>query len=422
MPKCHIPGFYIIQTPSDGHCLLHSIIGSWGYQVTDHNVPSIDDIKCKIFTESTNYVDKYSAFIPDLSREGYFKQLRDYILHKHYNSTFGDIVPTIITNILAISIKIYNFHDDGSRYDVVVINPDTSEPKFQLSIHRIMDHFSSLKPYQRANNSHVNHRLQSWPMAPNLPTSTDYGVNHRQQSRPVISHPSRVSYSTHNHATDQLNTRSSHYHRCTPVSHGVHRQQPRPMNTHLKTSMSNATADQHKQLYSGNPASSPRLPHRLNPDHISVDNVDSHRQQSRPMVNHHGCPDNLQRSNQNRPASSDSGDIHRQQSRPVETHPSQMSTDRISYTSDQLRALRPAVSSINRDVRKNIFRSGIWKPKNNSSHYSPPSSYYTNVCHTLHYFITQSPYYTTVCHTLHYFVPQSSYYTTVCHTLHYFVT
>ena len=38
-------------------------------------------------------------------------------------------------------------------------------------------------------------------------------------------------------------------------------------------------------------------------------------------------------------------------------------TPKISYSSDQLRLLRPANTCIPRNVRKSIFKCGIWKPK-----------------------------------------------------------
>ena len=52
--------------------------------------------------------------------------------------------------------------------------------------------------------------------------------------------------------------------------------------------------------------------------------------------------------------------IHRQLTRPVV---SQANPGIITYTSKDLRALRPNVTKIPRDVRKTIFSCGIWKPR-----------------------------------------------------------
>ena len=53
--------------------------------------------------------------------------------------------------------------------------------------------------------------------------------------------------------------------------------------------------------------------------------------------------------------------IHRQQTRPVVTH---SSSGIITYTSDELRNLRPNDAKIPREIRKKLFSSNIWKPKN----------------------------------------------------------
>ena len=288
MSSLNIPGFYLLQTPGDGHCLLHSIIGSWSNQITNPKPPTLETIKCHVYIESINNLTKYLAFFPQISKFAYIKQLKDYIIHKKYDSAFGDTVPMIIANSLSISIKILNVQVDGSLHDIQIV-PDSSESKFEISIHRKVDHFSALKlvlsqPSFRNQNS--------W--------QTTEGI-HRQQPRPMDTHPTCLL--------------SAHQ----PISGSgdSHRQQPRPVD--------------------------PNWSQRL---------TDPSTPLSRTMNAH------LQAQ-----SSPDLSDIHRQQSRPMEVNSGQTTTNNITYTTDQLRNLRPTASSIPRNVRKTIFECGIWRPK-----------------------------------------------------------
>ena len=331
MSNCDITGFYLLQTPSDGHCLLHAILGSWAHQVFNHHPPSLHDIKCSIFTETTTHMEKYLAFIPHISKRVLTKQLNDYIIHRKYNSAFGDLVPYIIANALSISINIHNHQDDGS-YSKVSVIPDSSISKLQLSIHRMSDHFSILKRLTNPDINRVNHRLQSWPMAPTC-------INPPQVSISSVIHGHRPGSTVDPHTISQ------------PVrGHGplggcgeTHRQQPRPV----------------KSPYSH--LNSPRVSLMSQPDVSSVsDGI--HRQQTRPVDVHH-----TQRGTQP-DVSSVSCSFHRQQSRPVGTDNNPRSMSKITYSSEQLHLLRPASNSIHRNVRKSLFECGIWKPKNSKNH------------------------------------------------------
>ena len=73
----------ILQTPADGHCLMHAIINSWQSQSSHRPVPSIHALKCDIFTESIIGCDKYLPFLNGINKFAYVRLVKNYILHKH---------------------------------------------------------------------------------------------------------------------------------------------------------------------------------------------------------------------------------------------------------------------------------------------------------------------------------------------------
>ena len=93
----------------------------------------------------------------------------------------------IISNALSISITILNFHDNGSQQDIIIV-PDSSIFKHMIKIHCRLDHFSALSLHNP--NPHFTHRLQPWPVAssPINKCSSDRGVPHGQQLRPLVTH------------------------------------------------------------------------------------------------------------------------------------------------------------------------------------------------------------------------------------------
>ena len=137
-------------------------------------------------TSHINNVNKYLAFIPQSSRKVFMKQLNDYIIHGNYDSSYGDIVPMIIANAISISIKIFNVQIDGSQHDVLVV-PNSSSSRFEISIHRRLEHFSALKlelSHTRLEAPKRSLRSQVASVL-NHPASSGSGVLHRQQSRPM---------------------------------------------------------------------------------------------------------------------------------------------------------------------------------------------------------------------------------------------
>ena len=126
-------------TAGDGHCFLYSIGISWFHQISASTVPSYESMKMALFEETVANADKYRHFCND--SESLIHQTSLYLLKKHYNSSYGDMVPSIIANCFSIDLFIIN---ESDTLHVVRIIPDAAEAVLRLVVHRSRDHYSGV--------------------------------------------------------------------------------------------------------------------------------------------------------------------------------------------------------------------------------------------------------------------------------------
>ena len=151
----------VLRTIGDGHCLLHAVILSWQHQRPELSPPSLYNLKCDIFVESLKRFDDYICYLSDVnSGEQYIRFLSDYILKKRYNTCFGDLVPSIISNALCVKLKIINVHGNGTD-SVVVISPSSNAPSGSLLLHRHNEHYSGIKCMADPSPSQSVHTVSS---------------------------------------------------------------------------------------------------------------------------------------------------------------------------------------------------------------------------------------------------------------------
>ena len=115
---------YRIPTLADGHCLLHAVRTSWEDEM-NMAPPSLQEMKCKIFEESVCYISRYLPFCPSYTKLTYLKDMSKYLLHKHYDSPYGDLVPMMISNSFRIKLNIMN--NEGWQHQ-----SDTSFSRFSF--------------------------------------------------------------------------------------------------------------------------------------------------------------------------------------------------------------------------------------------------------------------------------------------------
>ncbi len=137
-------GTKILRSPGDGHCLLYRVKISSSKQLPQ--LPSInyEQIKYTIFIETVDNADQYLPFFLTTSRVSLFTGLRSYLINKHYNQPFGDIVPLLLANAFNGNINIFNEAQDDS-YEVNTVIP-WNNTNVSVDIHRYGDHYNGLIP------------------------------------------------------------------------------------------------------------------------------------------------------------------------------------------------------------------------------------------------------------------------------------
>ena len=130
----------LVPTPKDGHCLLHAVILSWKSQIPSEPPPSLHDLQCAIFAESINNRDTYKGFLDFNSNLQYVKSVSDYVIHRIYDSAFGDLIPLVIANAISLTLRIINANVKDDTQDIVV-SPSSGQSMKTITIHRDADHY-----------------------------------------------------------------------------------------------------------------------------------------------------------------------------------------------------------------------------------------------------------------------------------------
>ena len=102
--------YEIVKSAADGHCFVHSVLNSWllhlpHYQCVD-NVVSHDVLLGRLQNET--YINSY-RYVDYIDGDG-LNSLRigakNYVTHKLYDTSYGDIVPYIMSNAIFVNFVI----------------------------------------------------------------------------------------------------------------------------------------------------------------------------------------------------------------------------------------------------------------------------------------------------------------------------
>ena len=96
----------ILQSPSDGHCLLHSTISSVKSQLKPYNVLHTGYLLHLIKNEIWTNPKHYSCFIKNNDELCLYNGFHEYAFYKRYDSKLGDLIPTIICEVLNVDLII----------------------------------------------------------------------------------------------------------------------------------------------------------------------------------------------------------------------------------------------------------------------------------------------------------------------------
>ena len=114
----NIKNLRIRRSIGDGHCLLYSILSS--LTQTDL-LTDLNTLKSEIFIETLTRAYYYGTYISH--NENLFMLLSGYLQRKEYNTSFGDLLPSIISNALKINLNIIN--QTGSTFHLIKLQPTT---------------------------------------------------------------------------------------------------------------------------------------------------------------------------------------------------------------------------------------------------------------------------------------------------------
>ena len=115
--------YEIVKSAADGHCFVHSVLNSWllqlpHYQCVD-NVVSHDVLLGRLQNET--YINSY-RYVDYIDGDG-LNSLRigakNYVTHKLYDTSYGDIVPYIMSNAIFVNFVIIIQSDNSYRVQLV---------------------------------------------------------------------------------------------------------------------------------------------------------------------------------------------------------------------------------------------------------------------------------------------------------------
>ena len=83
-------------------------------------------------------------FLDDItSNAGYATSVAKYILQKHHDSVFGDLIPIILANVLSVTINIWDTNEDGDINEII-IHPRDGAKERAIVLQRSTDHFNGV--------------------------------------------------------------------------------------------------------------------------------------------------------------------------------------------------------------------------------------------------------------------------------------
>ena len=114
--------FKILKSPPDGHCIIHSILRCLlaKYGELSRNTMSLLHT---LMNECLSNINSYMPYF-DGDSNLFLYLMNEYMIRKVYNTSFGDIVPFIMSNALNEIIVIIETNSNGPR--VMVIKPKNS--------------------------------------------------------------------------------------------------------------------------------------------------------------------------------------------------------------------------------------------------------------------------------------------------------
>ena len=175
------------MSPTDGHCLLHSLITSYHSQAPLLHRLSLESIKMSIRGEIKENLDDYLAF--GFSMASLSQQVNAYIVHRDYNSDFVDLVPLILARIYGIEIVILDTSSTGKVTEHVIC--PRYQSIFSITVQRRGDHYNGIVPITKEITStplavQMTAGVPSYPMLEDDPLPSPWSLDPLPPVTPVL--------------------------------------------------------------------------------------------------------------------------------------------------------------------------------------------------------------------------------------------
>ena len=140
--------YNIVKSPGDGHCLIHSVLTSlnFGLSAESNSNVNASGLFSKLTDETVKHVNRYVDFIDGNGSESLLCGLDEYIHDRKYDTSFGDLVPIILSNALSVNLLIVT--KNGSRFEINLIECqfDAIENPHMLIVFKTGFHYDAIVP------------------------------------------------------------------------------------------------------------------------------------------------------------------------------------------------------------------------------------------------------------------------------------
>ena len=140
-PLCdfNCPRYSVLRSPGDGHCFIHSVVQSHNSQNPHAKRLTNTDLIKLLTDETLNNTDTYLPFMENKDINVLMTGLNDYVVNKHYDTSFGDLVPGIFSNAMSINILIITKTVTGHMKQLIECRSDSDT--FNISVYKTGDHY-----------------------------------------------------------------------------------------------------------------------------------------------------------------------------------------------------------------------------------------------------------------------------------------
>ena len=136
-----------MDSPGDGHCLLHSVVNSHNSQHPAAPKLTKEASITSLQGEVSSNVIKYVGFRIDNSSLNLFSEMKSYVKRKVYDTLFGDAVPLILANVLQMNIIIIKA--ENTKFECHIVEYESNiaaHIENSIFVYKVGEHYNAIVP------------------------------------------------------------------------------------------------------------------------------------------------------------------------------------------------------------------------------------------------------------------------------------